>query len=188
MSSFALNYLALGLIERGPTANLPFFQNDCKSRNNSVRIATGYGLDGRSSIPERDMRFVLLHSFQTDSEAHTASYRIQCVPEAWSWLLSSILRRRKKWRSYIFTRNVVLQRHTVYKTNAFLQISSTQFVSLHYMFRPDGAIFYNRLFLFLLLSPHWPVFTHWESVLCMVFICPSVVKCIAYEISKILKH
>jgi hypothetical protein len=35
-------------------------------------------------------------------------------------------------------------------------------VSLHYMFWPDGAIFryigvYNRLFLFLLLSPHWPV-------------------------------
>jgi hypothetical protein len=27
----------------------------------------------------------------------------------------------------------------------------------------------NRLFLFLLLSPHWPVFTHWECVVCMLF-------------------
>jgi hypothetical protein len=38
---------------------------------------------------------------------------------------------------------------------------------MYYMFRPDGAILryirsHNHLFLFLLLSLYWPVFTHWE--------------------------
>jgi hypothetical protein len=37
----------------------------------------------------------------------------------------------------------------------------------YYMFRPDVSIFryirsHSHLFLFLLLSLHWPVFTHWE--------------------------
>jgi hypothetical protein len=43
----------------------------------------------------------------------------------------------------------------------------------YYKFRPDVAIFryirtHNHLFLLLLLSPHRPVFTHWECVVCMV--------------------
>jgi hypothetical protein len=53
-----------------------------------------------------------------------------------------------------------------------LYFPSTEFVAqryhtflLYYMFLPDGAIFryirsYNHLFLFLLLSLHWPVLTH----------------------------
>jgi hypothetical protein len=62
----------------------------------------------------------------------------------------------------------------------------------HDMFRPDGAIFryigvLQSPFSFLLLSPHWPVFTHWECVVCMVFYA-FFVKYIAYGISKMLKY
>jgi hypothetical protein len=39
-------------------------------------IATGYGLDGRSSILNRDRDFSLLHSVQTDSRAHLAAYPV----------------------------------------------------------------------------------------------------------------
>jgi hypothetical protein len=42
------------------------------SRDSSVDIGTGYGLDGRGSIPGRGKSF--LHSVQTGSEAHPASY------------------------------------------------------------------------------------------------------------------
>jgi hypothetical protein len=47
----------------------------------------------------------------------------------------------------------------------------------HDMFRPDGAIFryigvYTISSFLLLLSPHWPAFTHWKYVVCMVFVCP----------------
>jgi hypothetical protein len=68
------------------------------------------------------------------------------------------------------------------KDNALLWFPSTQFVygtntphvSLHDMFRPDGAIFryiwvFVISFFLVLLSPHWPAFTHWECVVCMVF-------------------
>jgi hypothetical protein len=34
----------------------------------------GYGLDGRGSIPGRGKIFFLLHSVQTESETHPASY------------------------------------------------------------------------------------------------------------------
>jgi hypothetical protein len=37
-------------------------------------IATGYGLDGRGSIPGRGNIFSLLHSVQTGSRAHPTSY------------------------------------------------------------------------------------------------------------------
>jgi hypothetical protein len=37
-----------------------------------VGISTGYGLDGSGLIPERDI--TLLHSFQTGTDALTASY------------------------------------------------------------------------------------------------------------------
>jgi hypothetical protein len=69
-------------------------------------------------------------------------------------------------------------------------LPSTQFVLVqvyhvyfHYdMFRPDGAIFrYVYVVIqspsFLLLSPHWPVFTHWECVVYVSFVClffPSI--------------
>jgi hypothetical protein len=48
------------------------------------------------------------------------------------------------------------------------------YVFFYYMFRRDGATFrYIGLiityFLFLLLSLHCPMFTHWECVVCMVF-------------------
>jgi hypothetical protein len=46
------------------------------SRDSSVGIATGYGLNGRSSITSRDNIFSLLHSVQTGSRAHPASYLI----------------------------------------------------------------------------------------------------------------
>jgi hypothetical protein len=43
----------------------------------------------------------------------------------------------------------------------------------YYMFPTDGAILryirtHNHLFLLLLPPPHYPVFTHWECVVCMV--------------------
>jgi hypothetical protein len=55
--------------------------------------------------------------------------------------------------------------------------TNTSHVFPHNMFRPDGAIFrYTGVlqwpFSFLLLSPHWPVFTHWECMVCTVFLRP----------------
>jgi hypothetical protein len=53
-------------------------------------------------------------------------------------------------------------------------------------FGPMGAIFgyvgvYTITFCFLLLSPHWPAFTHWGCVVCMFFVCPFFfVKYIVY--------
>jgi hypothetical protein len=43
------------------------------SRDSSVGIATGYGLDGRGSISGRGKRVSLLHSHRTGSGAHPAS-------------------------------------------------------------------------------------------------------------------
>jgi hypothetical protein len=40
----------------------------------SIDIATGYGLDGRGSIPEGASDFSLFYSVQTGSGAHPASY------------------------------------------------------------------------------------------------------------------
>jgi hypothetical protein len=59
------------------------------------------------------------------------------------------------------------------------------YVFLYYMFRPDGAIFryirsHNHLFLFLLLSLHWPVFTHWECVYVWFYVMPCAAKRIKY--------
>jgi hypothetical protein len=47
------------------------------------------------------------------------------------------------------------------------------YVFSYYVFRPDRTILryirsHKHLFLFLLLSLHWPVFTYWECVVCMV--------------------
>jgi hypothetical protein len=71
----------------------------CKfeSRDSSVGIATGYGLNARVRFPAvKD--FSLLHSIQTDSGAHPASYPMGTggsfpggkAGEAWSWPLASI--------------------------------------------------------------------------------------------------
>jgi hypothetical protein len=48
--------------------------------------------------------------------------------------------------------------------------------------------FIQSSFCFLLLSPHWPEFTHWECVVCMVF-CPflwntSILFTVMYKILK----
>jgi hypothetical protein len=45
------------------------------SRDGSVGVGTGYGLDGRSSLAVAG-DFSLLHSFKTASEAHPASYPV----------------------------------------------------------------------------------------------------------------
>jgi hypothetical protein len=37
-------------------------------------MATGYGLEGSGSIPVKNKRFYLLHSVQTGSGFHPASY------------------------------------------------------------------------------------------------------------------
>jgi hypothetical protein len=42
--------------------------------DNSGGIATGYGMDGRGSIPGKSKRFSSLHSVQTGSGAHPALY------------------------------------------------------------------------------------------------------------------
>jgi hypothetical protein len=43
-------------------------------RANSVNIATGYGLNGRSSIPGRVKSFSLIHRAHAGPWAHPASY------------------------------------------------------------------------------------------------------------------
>jgi hypothetical protein len=45
-----------------------------RSRNSSVGIVMGYGLDGWDLIPSRSKIFFLLHSIQTGSVDHPASY------------------------------------------------------------------------------------------------------------------
>jgi hypothetical protein len=76
----------------------------------------------------------------------------------------------------------------MYKINQFFYLctlSSTQFVLVQVyhvyfpydMFRPDGAIF--SYVLVVVHSPsfcysplQWPVFTHWECVVYVLFVCP----------------
>jgi hypothetical protein len=48
-------------------------------RDSSVSIATAYGLGGRGSIPGKGKRCSLLHSVQTGSVAHPASYTMGTV-------------------------------------------------------------------------------------------------------------
>jgi hypothetical protein len=79
---------------------------------------------------------------------------------------------------------VILLTDKHFTHNALLQLLSTQFVAQIYHTFPfttcfglmgpsSGTLgFYIRLFLFLLLSPHWPVLTHWDCVVCMGFLCP----------------
>jgi hypothetical protein len=82
-------------------------------------------------------------------------------------------------------RNIVLQRHIVYKTMFYycFRLHNSWYryaIRFHtyYMFRPDVAIFryirsHNHLFLFPLLSLNWPVFTLWECSICLV-LCNSI--------------
>jgi hypothetical protein len=46
------------------------------SRDSSVGIATGYGLDGPGSTPAGARYFSVLHSVHAGSEAHPASYPV----------------------------------------------------------------------------------------------------------------
>jgi hypothetical protein len=45
-----------------------------KNRDSLVGIGTGYGLDGKGLIPGWVTFFSLLHSVETRTEAHPASY------------------------------------------------------------------------------------------------------------------
>jgi hypothetical protein len=64
----------------------------------SVDIATGYGMDGRGSIPGRDKTFFALCSVRTGSEVNPAYYPIagevsfprDKLAEESSWSLTSI--------------------------------------------------------------------------------------------------
>jgi hypothetical protein len=71
-----------------------------KSRDSSVGIVTGYGLDDRGfrvPFPARDGNFSLHHRLQNGSEAHPASYLIGISSSfpggkaagSWSWPLTS---------------------------------------------------------------------------------------------------
>jgi hypothetical protein len=72
-----------------------------RSRDSSVGIALGYGLDDRGSrvrFPARTGNFSLHHRVQNSSGAHPASYLMDTrvsfpggkAAEAWSWPLTSI--------------------------------------------------------------------------------------------------
>jgi hypothetical protein len=59
--------------------------------------------------------------------------------------------------------------------SSVVQIHTTR-LYIYYMSRPDVAIFryirpHNPLFLSLLLSLHWSVFTHWECVIPYLLEC-----------------
>jgi hypothetical protein len=51
------------------------------NQGSSVGITTGYGLDGPGSIPGK-ARFLFLHTIQTGSGAHSASYPVGTGGEA----------------------------------------------------------------------------------------------------------
>jgi hypothetical protein len=55
-------------------AVLQYIINILENRYGSVAIATGYVLDGRTSISGMARDFSLLHIFQIGSEAHPVSY------------------------------------------------------------------------------------------------------------------
>jgi hypothetical protein len=56
--------------------DLPMYNASTLSRNSSVGIGTGYGLDGLGLIPGRHRDFALLHNVQAGSVSHSASYPI----------------------------------------------------------------------------------------------------------------
>jgi hypothetical protein len=68
-----------------------------RNLNSSVGIGTCYGLVGWISIPDRGRDFSLLHSIQTLSGTHPASYPMSTgssfpageVTGAWSWPLTT---------------------------------------------------------------------------------------------------
>jgi hypothetical protein len=47
-----------------------------RSWDSSVNIKTGYGLEGRGSIPDRSKIFSIIHSVQTGTVAHPACYPV----------------------------------------------------------------------------------------------------------------
>jgi hypothetical protein len=47
-----------------------------QDRSIKVNVSTGYGPDGRDSIPFEDKRFSSLYTVQTGSGAHTTSYPV----------------------------------------------------------------------------------------------------------------
>jgi hypothetical protein len=96
------------------------------NRDSSVGIATGYGLEGRASVPGWGKRFSLLHVVQTDSGVHPASYPMGkggslpvCkAARAWSWPLTSIYCQGQEWWSYTSTSPYVC-RCSAYKLRFF---------------------------------------------------------------------
>jgi hypothetical protein len=68
------------------------------SRDWSVGMVTGYGLDSRGLILSRGKDFSLLHNIQTGSGAHKVSYPMSTggsLPRGkaagtWSWPLTSV--------------------------------------------------------------------------------------------------
>jgi hypothetical protein len=77
------------------------YPNGCKSRDSSVGIALGYGLDVRGSrvrFPAGAENFSLHHRVQNGSGAHSASYPMGTrgyfpggkADGAWSWPLAFI--------------------------------------------------------------------------------------------------
>jgi hypothetical protein len=81
------------------------------SQDSLIAIGMSYGQDGWGLIPSRGKRFSLLHSIQTSSGAHPASYPVgtrgsfssRKVAGAWSWPLTSIQCRGQEWWSYTST-------------------------------------------------------------------------------------
>jgi hypothetical protein len=85
-------------------SSFPFISllpSSLKSRDSSVGVALGYGLDDRGSrvrFPAGAGNFSLHHRVQNDSGAHTASYPVGTrgsfpgykAAGAWSWHLTSI--------------------------------------------------------------------------------------------------
>jgi hypothetical protein len=67
----------LGSVEKGTDCNLKNEHLQAKSRDSSVGIAMGYGLDDRGSgvrFPAEAGNFSLHHRVQNGSGAHPASY------------------------------------------------------------------------------------------------------------------
>jgi hypothetical protein len=88
-----------------------------KSRDSSVSIAVGYGLDNRGPrvwFPAGAGNFSLHHRVQNVSGAHSASYQMGTsgsfpggkVAGAWSWPLTSIWCRGQEWAElYLYSPN-----------------------------------------------------------------------------------
>jgi hypothetical protein len=123
-----------------------FVTCDSRSRDNSFGITTYHGLDGRDLIPASGK--ISLFSIGPRPALWPTQPPIQRLPGPFSRGIKRQGRGQEWWR------------YTV-------RVSFSTCFGLMWPSSGTLGLTITCIF-FLLLSLHWPVFTHWECVICMV--------------------